>query len=177
LKCDSKVLNAFSALGASNTNIEEIVEPLYQFVSMLFGSKVEGIEATRWERYRHGATAETLPPTRGAFINHVKRAHYCTHLWKNSIIATPELLDPVHYGWILVEKVYIPIMTDKPAAPKAILELVKCGCKKGCISAKCSCRSNNLVCSELCSCYETCENVASLLPVVLDDSDCSDDDE
>jgi hypothetical protein len=47
LKCDSKVLNSFSALGASNTNIEEIAEPIYQFFSMLFGSKVEGIEATR----------------------------------------------------------------------------------------------------------------------------------
>jgi hypothetical protein len=71
---------------------------------MLFGSKVEGIEATRWERYRHGATVETLPLTRCAFMNHVKRTHYYTHLWKNSMIATPELTDPVH--WILVGKIY-----------------------------------------------------------------------
>jgi hypothetical protein len=29
----------------------------------------------------------------------------------------------------------------------------------------------------LCNCYETCEHFASLLPVVLDDSDCVDGDE
>jgi hypothetical protein len=103
---------------------------------MLFGSKVEGNEATQWKRYGHGATAETLPPTRCAFMKHVERAHNCTHLWKNSMIATPELLDPVHNGWIMVEKIYIPVMTSKPAAPKAILELVECRCKKGCVSTK-----------------------------------------
>jgi hypothetical protein len=50
---------------------KHLAEPLYQFVSMQFGSKVEGFEATRWERYCHGAAAETLPPTRCTFINHV----------------------------------------------------------------------------------------------------------
>jgi hypothetical protein len=43
--------------------------------------------------------------------------------------ATPDLLD---LDWILVEKKYIPAMTSKPAAPKA--ELVKCRCKKRCVS-------------------------------------------
>jgi hypothetical protein len=86
-----------------------------------------------------GKAAESLPPTRCAIMNHAKRAHYCTHLWKTSMIATPKLLDPFHNGWILVEKIYIPVMTSKPAAPKAILELVKCGCKKGCVSNKCLC--------------------------------------
>jgi hypothetical protein len=90
------------------------------------------------------------------------------------MIATPELLDPSsHFGWILVEAIYIPVMTSKPAAPKIILELVKCRCKKGCVSTKCLYRSSNLVCSELCNCYETYENVASFLPVALDDFDCS----
>jgi hypothetical protein len=73
------------------------------------------------------------------------------------MIATPELLDLVFNG--------VPVMTHNPAAPKAILELFNCGCKKGCVLTKCSCRSNNLVCSELCDCYETCENVALLLHV------------
>jgi hypothetical protein len=56
----------------------------------------------------------------------------------------------VHNGWILVEKIYIPVMTSKPAAPKAILELVKCRSKKGCVTNKCLRPSNNLVSSELC---------------------------
>jgi hypothetical protein len=96
--------------------IQDGAEPLYQFVSMLIGSKVEGIEAKRWKRYHHGATAETLPPTRCAFMNHVKKAHYCTYLWKNSMVATPELLDPVYNSWISVEEIYVPGMTSKSAA-------------------------------------------------------------
>jgi hypothetical protein len=36
------------------------------------------------------------------------------------MIATPELLDPVYNGWILVEEIYVPVMTSKSAAPKAI---------------------------------------------------------
>jgi hypothetical protein len=32
-------------------------------------------------------------------------AHYCTHLWKNSMIVTPELQTQyLHNGWILLEK-------------------------------------------------------------------------
>jgi hypothetical protein len=94
---------------------------------------------------------------------HVGRAHYCTNMWKNSMIATPELLDLVFNG--------IPVMTHRPATPKAVLELFNCGCKKECVLTKSSCRSNNVICSELCNCAEFCENVVSLLPVVMDDSD------
>jgi hypothetical protein len=109
-------LDTFSALGASNTNNEKVPELLYQFDSMLFGSKVEEIEAIRSERYRHRATTETLPPSRCTYI-YGPWAHSCTHLSKNSMITPPELLDPVHNGWILVEIIHIPVMTCKPAAP------------------------------------------------------------
>jgi hypothetical protein len=67
------------------------------------------------------------------------------------MIATPELLVSVHNCWILVEKIYVSVMASQAAARKAMLELV----------------NNNLACSKLCICYETCENFTSLLSVVL----------
>ena len=42
-------------------------------------------------------------------------------------------------------------MTNK-AAPKVILELNVCNCKKGCKSNACSCRRNNSVCTDACKC-------------------------
>ena len=43
-------------------------------------------------------------------------------------------------------------------APKGVIELVKCGCKGMCISGKCSCLKNSLVCTSLCKCSD-CKNV------------------
>jgi hypothetical protein len=40
------------------------------------------------------------------------------------MIATPELLESVHNYWILVEKIYVPVMASQSAARKAMLELV-----------------------------------------------------
>jgi hypothetical protein len=57
--------------------------------------------------------------------------------------ATTELL--VYNGWILMEKINIPVMTSKPAAAKVILKFVKCRCKKACIPNKCSYRSSTEV--------------------------------
>ena len=45
-----------------------------------------------------------------------------------------------------------------PSAPEALINLVKCGCKKGCFK-KCSCRNNNIPCTEMCGSIEhSCRN-------------------
>ena len=42
---------------------------------------------------------------------------------------------------------------------KAVLELIKCGCRGSYITMSCSCRRRNLRCTDLCgSCEETCQN-------------------
>jgi hypothetical protein len=47
----------------------------------------------------------------------------------------------------------MPIMTKSIAAPSAIRQLTKCGCRKGCINNLCSCRQHKLICTELCGCF------------------------
>ena len=47
-------------------------------------------------------------------------------------------------------------MTPLLPAPKAVIELVKCGCTKSrCSSNRCNCRKAQLSCTDLCCC---CEN-------------------
>ena len=40
-------------------------------------------------------------------------------------------------------------------APKAVLELIKCGCKGRCITMSCSCKKHSLKCTDMCGCFET----------------------
>ena len=51
-----------------------------------------------------------------------------------------------------------PTMTDALPAPKAIIEMVSCQCKRDCSSARCSCRTKNLSCTDLCQCGTACQN-------------------
>lgn len=55
-------------------------------------------------------------------------------------------------GWNKVKTHYEPVRCLAPPAPKAVLELVKCSCKKKC-SKNCSCVKNKLPCTALCKCY------------------------
>ena len=54
-----------------------------------------------------------------------------------------------------------PVITPKwmtqPAAPKALLELVSCGCSSGCETLRRRCRKSNLCCSAACRC-SNCAN-------------------
>ena len=56
-----------------------------------------------------------------------------------------------------------PVITPKwmtqPAAPKALLELVSCGCSSGCETLRCRCRKSNLCCSTSAACR--CSNCAN----------------
>ena len=48
---------------------------------------------------------------------------------------------------------------DRPAAPDAVLEFTQCHCNTSCSSRRCSCKREDLVCTDTCGCDETlCEN-------------------
>ena len=48
-------------------------------------------------------------------------------------------------------------MTDQKPAPVSVVELSFCRCKHGCDTKRCTCKKNNLICSEMCFCQD-CEN-------------------
>ena len=94
-----------------------------------------------------------LPPTRAALLPHIIRANYVTMLDKSYLTDCPDLPPIEENGWNLLESgCYTPVMCLALPAPKAILELIKCGCKAGC-KGRCSYSINSLPCTPLCKCY------------------------
>src|SRR6218665_3676107 len=61
-------------------------------------------------------------------------------------------------------------------APKAIIEMVSCHCKTDCSSARCSCRTNHLSCTNLCRCGSECQNDEGTQNKHETDDDDDDDD-
>ena len=51
-------------------------------------------------------------------------------------------------------------MTVNASLPENLVELVRCSCKKGCNTNRCSCRKASLPCTSACLCsdHEECEN-------------------
>ena len=49
-------------------------------------------------------------------------------------------------------------MTDDLPGHTGLIELSMCSCKTGCSSGRCTCKKNNLLCTEMCKCSDTCEN-------------------
>ena len=57
---------------------------------------------------------------------------------------------------------FAPVMCLALPVPNAVIELTKCGCKKGC-HGKCSCLRNGLPCTPLCKCSEDdCDTAISI---------------
>ena len=109
------------------------------------------------------AQSDRLPPTHSALYEAILRAHYQMMVWNNDKVCVPRLPQPHGYGWEKEGDEWIPVTTKELPAPKAIVELVKCGCKKGrCSNNRCQCRKAGLYCTDLCCCCEndeSCENV------------------
>ena len=118
--------------------------------------KTDKVTELRWNLYsRNQAEGENLPPTKGALLEHIKRSHFVSLIYKRNLVSIQNLPRPEDYGWTFNEilGIYEPVMTLSLPAPAAIMELVKCNCKKGC-SKRCSCRKVSLNCTEICGCSD-----------------------
>ena len=94
-----------------------------------------------------------LPPTRAALLPQIIRANYITMRDKSYLDNCPALPPIEENGWKLEKEVYVPVRCLALPAPRAVVELVKCGCKAGCNGIRCSCLKNGLPCTPLCKCY------------------------
>ena len=59
-------------------------------------------------------------------------------------------MDPREWGWKEEGGKYIPLLTDNPAAPEFLLNIIRCTCKTGCTSKRCRCVKHGLPCTEAC---------------------------
>ena len=104
----------------------------------------------------------SLPPTADAARQHLFRVYLQVQKWLSNDLVTED------WGWFK-EDILLPVQMNKLPAPKHLLEMIFCKCKKGC-TKMCSCRKAGLYCSVVCaSCQaEQCNN---LPPTFNEDDD------
>lgn len=180
---DVDTLNAFALLGATDKPSETTIAALERYICKLYlpQSDLSDLAQVRWWLFKKKqAQAEALPPTHGALLPAISRAHFQAMIWINDIVANPELPPPQQYGWDLIEGCLKAVLTPLPPAPTAVIHLVKCSCAKTrCSSNRCKCKQNGLNCTELCNCSddgEPCENACQSADADDDKDDDSDDD-
>ena len=100
---------------------------------------------------------QQLPPTSAAAKYHSLRVYHQVQSWRGYD------LPPTDWGWKVTGSNLTPIMTNKDVAPQDLLEMVRCSCKTGCSTMRCSCRKAGLDCSAACGeCRGICTNMTAL---------------
>ena len=142
---------------------------------VLYGGKVEdSLDSLRYIKYMQKvSTCSTsfqpckLPPTSAAAKFHSVKTYFQVQEWMN--LKQEEFhLNPMDWGWDVVQSVMLPIFTDIAAAPEDLLNVIRCNCKTDCQTARSSCRKHGLVCTVGCGeCRgESCVNAVSKIVYV-----------
>ena len=107
---------------------------------------------------------ESLPPTSSAAKYHSLRVYHQVQVWKGNTTLVPDT-----HGWKVLDANLLPCQCDTEVSPKSLLEVVRCNCKMGCDTMRCSCRKAGLDCSTGCGeCRGICTN---MFTVCTDESD------
>lgn len=102
---------------------------------------------------------KVLPPTSAAAQFHSLRVYLQVHQW----MGQRQDLKPEEWGWYIQGGQYLPVLSDKAAAPTELLEVVRCNCKMGCTTRQCTCRKHGLDCSTACGqCRGICANARTV---------------
>lgn len=158
---DDPAISCFKELGEGsipselvNGELPALVKTLEPFVCRVYSSTgPTTLPSLRWELFRSkNLEGEMLPPTRAVLLPHILRANYVTMRDKSYQTNCPELPPIEENGWTSENGMYVPVRCLVLPAPRAVLELIKCGCKAGC-KGRCSCSNNDLPCTPLCKCY------------------------
>jgi len=144
-------------LSENNEVTEDLISTLASFVCAAYcpkGLHIQSIPAMRWHLFcKHMAESDKLPPTIGTLKQHILRVHIQARVWGQASIAQQEFLDPLQNGFYKdALGQFKPTTTEVLPAPDSIIEMVRCQCKKDCLSQKCSCKLKNLPCTDLCQC-------------------------
>ena len=83
-------------------------------------------------------------------------------------VLDPQIPDPCKLGWVKEEGGLVPVLSEVQAAPEAVVELFRCNCGVSKCAGRCTCKSHNLACTELCKCEanEECCNTHTVLDEV-----------
>ena len=129
--------------------------PIEQFICHLYGTtEQQTVDNARLQLFGKGKLGlEMLPPTRDALELHTARANYQIKIWLQADQEHIDIPSPTDISaWMMESDCLNPVWTRLPPIPDACLELVTCGCKAKCRTARCSCFKTNLSCRYACGC-------------------------
>jgi hypothetical protein len=158
-KCPESV-KAMTELGNHEQTQGVLAEKCEKYICQIYDYPEEtSADEVRVKQYlaRPHAT-HLLAPTSDAARKHIMRANYQAMIWKNSLIAEPDLPSPNGNGWLEKEHDFEIDWGDLQPAPKGVLQFLHCGCKGACDTNRCSCCKHKLPCTSLCKCSSNCVN-------------------
>ena len=165
-------------LGTNASVSEELNTSCETFTCSLYGSKDTNVNALRYSIFcSKSSQSSQLPPNKDSLQKHIQRANLQAYVWKKALERDPDVPDPVGNGWIMSDGHLEVDWMSLPPAPQILIQLIACKCKKDCRSARCSCVSNNLVCTDACGCGQDCVNKKKDVNVADMDDEIDDDDE
>ena len=132
----------------SPSTVDDIVVAGENALVSLYGGKPgEKLDGMRYQRYCEKLATnssqiqpQNLPPTSAAARHHSLRVYLQVKQWKGE----NEGMSLEDYGWKVTEGQVLPRMTDLPAAPESLLQMIRCNCLSDCASARCTCRKHGL---------------------------------
>ncbi len=160
---EDNVVDALQTLLDSDAIADQSMDRLAEFVCRAYAPKginITCIPELRWYLFcKTMAESEKLPPTFGALRQHVSRVHLQSRIWGQAASAEYVHIDPIGHGYYQDNDGNIhPHTSDVAPAPTAVVEMVRCQCKTNCATQRCSCKRNELSCTDLCQCSTDCEN-------------------
>ena len=112
-----------------------------------------------------------LPPTAGAFLQHVLRAFCQIGVWKSAHLSIIDIPNVIENGCEVSDGMIMPVCTRDVIAPEDLIELVSCNCKGNCARNRCKCHESDEACTDFCGCDECVNSDMALPENVLDEND------
>ncbi|XP_045211013.2 uncharacterized protein LOC123562441 [Mercenaria mercenaria] len=170
-----------NALMFINAEIKDDVKKLgeYAMICLFEGGTSESLDHLRFQKFARKVSCSTsfvevhsLPPTSSAAAFHSMRVYWQTHTWMGN-----ENLDPLEWGWEVSDNILSPVKMTLPPAPEYLLKVIRCSCKTGCDSKRCTCRKHGLECSVGCGICRgvSCSNSPTLTELTAEDEDSYDE--
>lgn len=147
-----------------NPSLQESVKGIAEsFICSIYapGKSFEIADEARYFLFcQRNLKSEELPPTSDCLGHHLKRANFQVFVWNKSLVPLQNLPSPEGNGWKLDDGRLVPVLMTKSPAPSGITELTTCRCTTSECKRNCSCKMNDLACTEACLCMadEGCNN-------------------
>lgn len=171
--CSDETLDSIAELGEGNSPSSHVVDGCMKYLCTLISSGNLNPGEIRWKTFltlSSVTSIDKIPPTYGAWYQHILRAHLQANIWLQDIVVDPVFLDPLNFGWKLNDNLKMqPVLTSSEdiASTDTLAQLVKCNCGVSKCARRCTCKQNNYTCTELCKCASN-EDCLNTHPIVED---------